>query len=307
MGGVAIVMDSSSRTKRYALPGRRASVSSRRNQLRSLVFGAGLFGPKYLKLLAAAHSGDPARLRNAERSWARSAARGAKLTVETHGLDYVDPQQQYVVVPLHEGFADVLALLRLPLDLTFSAAQELFDWRLVGRYLKASGHTSLPRTNGPHAYRTMIRAAESTFSRGESYVVFPQGSILGIETAFHSGAFHLAARTGKDILPIVLTGGATVWAHPFSDHLNFNQTVRLEVLKSVPPDEAVSRAREIETTMKDRALRASPGPRHFNPAVDGWWDDYPYEIDPRFTDLAARLSTHRVATIRTTTAASTDH
>lgn len=294
------MMGSASQTHPYRLPGGRASVASRRDQFLALLHGASLFGPGYLRLTAKARSGDRRRMHDAEREWTRRAARAVDLTIETHGMHRIDPREQYVVAPLHEGFADILALSRLPLDLAFSAAEELFEWRLLGRYLTASGHNPVSIDDGAKAYRSMVRAAEQAFGRGESYVVFPQGSILGIETAFHRGAFHLSARTGRPLLPVVLTGGATVWEHPYSPNLNFGQTIRMEVLRPLDAFDVVHCAREIEVEMKQKALQAFPEPRHFDPDRDGWWDDYRYEIDPDYPELADRVAEHREAMLQTT-------
>ena len=252
-----------------------------------------LFGPRYVNLLRAARSHDRRRMHNAERDWLRDAGQAVDLVIEAHGLHRVDPSEQYVVMPLHEGFADAIALSRLPLDLAYSAAEELFEWRLLGRYLKASGQSPVARSNGVHAYRTIVRDAEAAFRRSESYVVFPQGSILGIEVAFFHGAFHLADRTGHSILPVVLTGGADVWQHPYSPNLNFGQTIRMEVLEPIHAVDALHCAMEVEVDMKARALAATPGPRRFDPDHDGWWDDYAYEIDPQFPLLKDRVAEHR--------------
>jgi len=286
-------MAARSTTHPYPLPGGRASVRSRRDQVVGTIRGASLFGPRYLKLLGAARSGSLKKMHDAEREWSKYAVRAADVTIETHGMHRVDPSEQYIVAPLHEGFADVLALSRLPLDLSFSATEELFEWRLLGRYLRASAHSAISIDHRAAAYRTMARAAEQAFARRESYVVFPQGSILGIETAFHQGAFHLSARTGHPLLPVVLTGGATVWEHPYSPNLNFGQTIRLEVLEPVFATEVLHCAREIEVEMKEKALQAIPGPRHFDPDRDGWWDGYRYEIDPDYPELAMRVAAHR--------------
>ncbi len=280
----------------YSLPGGKASVRTRQDQITAILRGAPLFGPGYVQLLLAARSGDRDRVHTAERDWATRAARAVGLTIETHGMHRVDPSEKYVIAPLHEGFADVLALSRLPIDLSYSAAQELFEWKLLGRYLTASGQSPVSTGNGAFAYRAMLRDAETAFSRGESYVVFPQGSILGIEVAFHQGAFRLSARTGRPLLPVVLTGGATVWEHPFASDLRFNQTIRMEVLEPLDSADILHCAGEIEADMKQRALSATPGPRRFDPDRDGWWDGYPYEIDPAFPDLASRVAHHRETT-----------
>lgn len=290
-------------THPYALPGGKAAVQSRKDQFTGIARGVSLFGPRYLSVLRAAISQDRVRQHDAERDWARHAIRAAGVTIETHGLHRIDPSEQYVIAPLHEGFSDVLALSLLPLDIAYSATEELFDWKLLGHYLTASGHSPVPLHSRANAYRTMIRAAEKAFLRRRSYAVFPQGSILGIEIAFHQGAFRLSARTGRPLLPVVLTGAANVWEYPFSPNLNFGKTIRMEILEPVDAVDAVHCAREVEVEMKQRALSAIPRPRRFDPDRDGWWDDYPYEIDPAFPHLAERVAAHRrlIADLRLTT------
>lgn len=65
------------------------------------------------------------------------------------------------------------------------------------------------------------------------------------------------------------------------------------MLEPVDASEVLHCAGAIESEMKERALAATPGPRRFNPDRDGWWDDYPYEIDPAFAELADRVAEHR--------------
>ena len=51
--------------------------------------------------------------------------------------------------------------------------------------------------------------------------------------------------------------------------------------------------------MKQLALASATPPRHFDPIRDGYWDDYRYEIDPTFPDLAQRIASHRRSAVRT--------
>jgi len=221
-------------------------------------------------------------------------ARAIDLTIDTSGLHHVDPDRPYVVLPLHEGFTDLLAIQQIPLPMVYAATEELFEWDYLGTYLAESHQPRISPTNGADAYRTILRAGKAASARGESIVVFPQGTVLGIETAFHAGAFRAADHLGLPVLPVVLTGAATVWDHPFSMELHFGQTIRMEVLAPVAPTDAIAAAKDIEAEMKDRALAATPRPRHFVPERDGWWDDYPYKIDERFPELADTVAQHRV-------------
>ena len=68
------------------------------------------------------------RTQSAARVWATAARKLLDLKEDISGLDLVDPDEQYLVTPLHEGFADVLLLGHLPLDLRFVVRDELFDW-----------------------------------------------------------------------------------------------------------------------------------------------------------------------------------
>jgi 1-acyl-sn-glycerol-3-phosphate acyltransferase len=277
----------------FSLPGDKITATSRRDWLRSMVSGAYVFGPVHRRLMRAARSSDRQKLHQAEKHWARTTSAALSLTINTSGLHHVDPAHSYVVLPLHEGFTDLLAIQHLPLTMVYAAAEELFDWQHLGPYLHASAQPSVSRTNGPQAYRTLLRAGKAAAARGESLVVFPQGTVLGIETAFTRGAFRAAQHLHLPILPVVLTGSSTVWDHPFSTQIHFGRTIRLEVLEPVPADHAVPMAEDIETEMKDRALDATPGPRRYVPERDGWWDDYRFEIDPRFPKLKQRVEQHR--------------
>lgn len=278
---------------RFALPGGMASVANRAQWMQIAGSGAWLLGPLRLALVAAGRSGNRPLLHRLERYWARWAASAARITVEIVGLDLIDSKERYVVAPLHEGLADVIALERLPLDLVYATRDEMYDWRFLGSYLRASRQPMVPTQSNRAAHRALLRGAEEALACRESVVVFPQGSILGIEVAFHPGAFRLAARTGHPLLPVVLTGSHKVWEHPYSPTLRFDQTIRLEILAPVEATEAVASRRDVEREMKRRALLADPAPRRFVPNRDGWWDGYPYEIDEDFPELRRRVGEHR--------------
>jgi len=216
-----------------------------------------------------------------------------RLNIDVSGLEHVDPGRSYVVAPLHEGLTDLIALQSLPLDMVYATAEELFSWDYLGSYLRTSCQPVVLRSSGATSYRALLRAGKEATARNESLVVFPQGTILGIETAFQKGAFRVAEHLDVPVLPVVLTGAAGVWDFPFSTRLNTGQSMRMEVLAPVSSKNAVESARSIETAMKDRALVVNPAPRRFDPTRDGWWDGYRYEIDSRFPDLQDAVTDHR--------------
>lgn len=280
-------------SSRYPLPGGTASVDSIGAWLRIAGAASILLGPGYWAVLSAARRRDRRALHRLERWWARRAASTLRMDVDTAGIHHIDPGEQYIVAPLHEGLADPVALLHLPLDLVFPARDELFDWKFVGRYLRASNQVRIPTGHGAAGYRALLRAAPLAFDRGESLVLFPQGSILGVEAGFHRGVFDLAARLNRPLLPVVVCGTHQVWEHPYRRDMRFDRSVHVEVLEPLPGREAVARARSLEREMKRIALSEPRFPvRRFDPDRDGWWDDYPYEIDPDFPELAERVAAH---------------
>ncbi len=202
-------------------------------------------------------------------------------------------------MPLHEGLADVLAVLQLPLRLRFVVRDEFVDWPLLGGYLKDSRQIAIRPEDGTRAYRTMLRAAREVFAEGESLVVFPQGSILGIETAFLPGAFAVARAFQRPILPIVLTGSHRVWEQTYNPRIRRGERMSVRVLPPIAESEVCARdvdalRLDVQQRLKAAALDGVMAPpRRFIPARDGYWDGYAYEIDPAFPDLAADIAARR--------------
>jgi 1-acyl-sn-glycerol-3-phosphate acyltransferase len=225
----------------------------------------------------------------------RVAERLAGITMDISGVEYVDPSTQYVVLPLHEGFADALALLHLPLPLKFAARDELFDWPGLGPYLQATGHLRVATQTTVASLRNLYRDGERVFDEGNSLVVFPQGTVLGIEILFQPGALRLAKHFARPVLPVVLTGSHRVWEHPFSSRLRFGQRISMRVLEPIDPQQfADAEFRSLEKQMKSIALSDDVAPvRRYNPDRDGWWDGYRFEIDPAFRQLKHRVDEHR--------------
>ena len=279
------------------LPGGHFAVRTAREWVRAWVAILVLFGPAWLVLRLATALPDRLRRRHAsrtaERWWARLAARLIGLRINVHGLDHIDRDGGYVVVSLHESFADGLALLHLPLSLVAVARDELATFPLLGGHLARGRHLFVRPERPLETTRTLRRAARAAIEAGDSILFFPQGSILGIEVAFQPGAFNLAARLGRPLLPVVVTGGHRVWEHPFAPTLRTHQSMTVDVLPPVPPGEAGSLWEATERRMKEVALASATPPRRFDPARDGFWDEYRYEIDPAFPDVARQVASHR--------------
>lgn len=177
---------------RYTLAGGCIGVEDAGSYLRTLADSAVWLGVAPLPVRLLWRIGAHHTASRVQRWWARSVSQRLNVQIDWHDLDQIAPREAYVVMPLHEGLADVLAVLQLPLRLRFVVRDEFVDWPLLGGYLRDSRQITIRPEDGTRAYRTMLPAAGKVFAEGESLVVFPQGSILGIETVFLPGAFGVA-------------------------------------------------------------------------------------------------------------------
>jgi 1-acyl-sn-glycerol-3-phosphate acyltransferase len=239
----------------------------------------------------------PAALRHA--CTGLSQALGTNL--EITGLEHIrDAQNQgpFVVLPLHEGHLDFVSLFQLPIPLRFVARLETMRWPVIGPIMRDSGSIEVSPERGLSSYRAMLRQAKPIFDRGESLVVFPQGSICGLEIDFQPGAFRLAKHYGLPILPVVLSGSHSIWDFPFNPFLHGRGRVCMEILEPIPASQVSADPEAVRVglkrRMKARALEADfAPPRRYDPDRDGYWDGYLLEIDPDFEELYAKIAAHR--------------
>ena len=255
---------------------------------------AWFLGPGARRVINAGRRQDWQSLHQRQRRWGRGVSDALRIRYDIAGLHHVDPGRRQVVVALHEGFADALALLRLGVDLHFVARDELYEWPILGRYLHASRQILVEEHSPRRSYRRMVREGGRILDEGRALVVFPQGSILGIEIAFWRGAFRLAERLDAWVLPVALSGSHRIWEYPYSPRVRFGERLSMRVMAPVAPDRAVAEADEIEAALKQAALAGDMAPpRRFVPDHDGFWDDYRYRIDPAFPELAERIAARR--------------
>ncbi len=226
------------------------------------------------------------------REWGGQVLKTLDVRLDLSGLDRIDPHRPYLVLPLHEGLIDVPLLLRLPLPMTFVARADLANQKPMDRMLELGGQI-LIKPEAPSALRVLLREAACLQAVGRSVVVFPQGSVLGIETAFQQGACAVAERLGLDVLPVVIAGSHRVWEYPFSPVVRRRVPVHMSVLSPRPIANS-GEFRALEREMKHHALSNTTATvRHYVPERDGFWDDDRFDIDPDFADLHAEIASHR--------------
>lgn len=225
--------------------------------------------------------------------WARSLLAAAGVRVVVEGIEHLRRGGPFVLASLHESFVDVPVLATLPMPLRFTARQELFEDPHLGPLLSASAHVPIAEARTRDAMRRLLRSLSDVAARGESIVVFPQGSLLGVEIAFQRGFWRVPRRLGLPVLPVTIAGSHLVWGYPLDGEVRFGRTVTVVIHEPIPAHAwSAERARETERMLKATALSIGTA-RRYVPERDGWWDGYTFDIDPDFPDLADAVAAHR--------------
>jgi 1-acyl-sn-glycerol-3-phosphate acyltransferase len=144
-------------------------------------------------------------------AWSFAKARARDLTwllgvrVHLQGLEHVRGGGPFVFASNHQSHLDILTLLAfLPGRTRFAAKTELWRHSVVGAVLDTLGMVPIDRANPEQAIDALNRAG----GRDESLVIFPEGkrSRDGNLAEFKKGAFVLAIKLGRPIVPVVCRG-----------------------------------------------------------------------------------------------------
>lgn len=128
-----------------------------------------------------------------------------KVTIE--GDINIDDRKPYVIVSNHMSNADIPVISNLPWEMKWVAKKELFALPILGWMMKLAG--DIPVFRGSKKQALMVfKRCKYYLDHKTSVMFFPEGtrSRTGNLTRFASGAFDLAIRENKPILPLVLDG-----------------------------------------------------------------------------------------------------
>ena len=148
------------------------------------------------------------------------------------GLENIDKNQTYVVVANHQSLADIIILYRTRMQFKWVAKESLFKVPFVGWCMSLAKHIKLERGEFG-SVKKVYREAASWLRDDMSVLFFPEGtrSETNRMNEFQNGAFKLAIKEKKPVLPISITG--TRDAIPKGSWL-FKTKVSFE-LKVLPP------------------------------------------------------------------------
>jgi len=156
-----------------------------------------------------------------------------KVTAE--GREKIDNRQPYVIVPNHQSMLDIVFFNMLYHRLRWVSKIEVFKVPVLGWEMKMVKYIPLERGN-KHSVVKMMDLCVTSLRDGISVVIFPEGtrSLTGAIGKFKTGAFQLAVKTDKPILPVLIDGtGDILPKHGFI--FRNRRNVRIRVLDPVFP------------------------------------------------------------------------
>lgn len=145
---------------------------------------------------------------NHYRGWARRLLWVAGIKVKVSGLEYLAEDRTYVFVANHSSYFDIPAVfVAIPKLLRIMYKKELEKIPLFGWYLKKSDFIAIVREESSAARKSLLEAL-NLIKEDVSVLLFPEGtrSKDGRLAEFKRGAFLLASKSGKAIVPVAIVG-----------------------------------------------------------------------------------------------------
>ena len=150
------------------------------------------------------------------------------------GRERIRRDEAYVMVANHLSLLDILVIFRLFSHFKWVSKIENFRVPFVGWNMSLNRYIKLKRGDRDSVIE-MIKACEKTLGEGNSIMMFPEGtrSPTGQMRAFKPGAFEIAMKAGRPILPIVIEGTAN--ALPKRGFvLQGRHPIRISILEEIP-------------------------------------------------------------------------
>ncbi|MDD5108032.1 MAG: lysophospholipid acyltransferase family protein [Candidatus Omnitrophica bacterium] len=127
--------------------------------------------------------------------------------VKVKGLENIDHNKTYVIIANHQSLADIVVLYQLKSQFKWVAKASLFKLPFVGWCLSLIKHIKL--TRGDFAsIKKIYHQASQWLRKDMSVLFFPEGTRSSNDQMgeFQNGAFKLAIKEKKPILPICIKG-----------------------------------------------------------------------------------------------------
>jgi 1-acyl-sn-glycerol-3-phosphate acyltransferase len=146
------------------------------------------------------------------RNWIRWIFATCGVRVEVEGLEHVAAAKTAVYMSNHQSVLDIGAIVEtLPVSWRFVAKKELTYVPFFGWALGLSDQIVIDRGNRRRSIESLRRAAERVRG-GVNVIIFPEGtrSPDGTLQPFKSGGFHLALDAQVPVIPVTVSGSASL-------------------------------------------------------------------------------------------------
>jgi 1-acyl-sn-glycerol-3-phosphate acyltransferase len=176
------------------------------------------------------------------------------------GRERIRSDETYVMVANHLSLLDILVLFRLFTHYKWVSKIENFRVPFIGWNMRLNRYIELKRGDRASVVQ-MMQACETTLAEGSSILMFPEGtrSPTGKLRTFKPGAFELALRAQRPILPIVIRGTAD--ALPKRGFvLRGRHPIHVRVLEPIPWEKFCDRTTETLTAEVHALIAAELGP-----------------------------------------------
>ncbi len=167
------------------------------------------------------------------------------IRVRVQGLEKIEPGVNYIYVSNHASLFDIPAVMAgVPDQIRIVYKQELQKIPVFGWVLKYGPYVTIDREKRFSAMRSLELAAER-IKRGASVLLFAEGtrSEDGRLQSFKRGAFSLAAKTDKPIVPLTINGSYD--RRPKGKFLISPGTIELVLENPIPTDEGEGKEHEV--------------------------------------------------------------
>ncbi|MCE2503455.1 MAG: 1-acyl-sn-glycerol-3-phosphate acyltransferase [Chlorobi bacterium] len=170
-----------------------------------------------------------------------------RVRVRTSGREHLTPGTPYIFIANHASYLDIIAIgVSLPEGGLFVYKEELTKIPIWGWSLKMSPFIMIRRTDPRKAMESIEGAARDIRERGESVVMFPEGtrSTDGKLGEFKRGGFLLATKTGVPLVPLVICGSQPLM--PRDDWRVRPGHIEVQIGKPIPGRSDLNRNEERE-------------------------------------------------------------
>ena len=206
---------------------------------------------------------DGSAVRRRVRAFARSLVSISGCELRVSGVDCLRDHACAVLVANHSSFADsIVVMAAVPCDFRFVANHRAAGRPVVGLVLKKAGHLIVNR-DSLRARAECGRAMVEMLRAGQSLLVFPEGTAKAgpAMLPFRNGAFRAAARAGRPVIPIAISGTRRIL--PRSFRLLRRGAIDVRILPPLIPRDDT---RETAKRLRDAAARAIAAALSSDPA-----------------------------------------